>query len=61
MRKSRFSAIVVSVCMLLLGAMPPLAHSATQNGAPLCEEGWASLPSAAYPGVPRLARWSNDE
>jgi hypothetical protein len=50
MRKLRSSAIVVCAGMLLLGSIPPLALSATQVNEPHCEDGWASLPSAAYPG-----------
>jgi hypothetical protein len=36
--------------MLLLGTMPLLALSAAQDVEPGCEDGWASLSSAAFPG-----------
>jgi hypothetical protein len=41
---------VVCACMLMLGALPLLALSAAQDDEPNCVNGWASLPSAAFPG-----------
>jgi hypothetical protein len=51
MGRLRFCVLAV-VCagMLLLGAMPLLALSAAQDIEPDCVDGWASLPSAAFPG-----------
>ena len=45
---------VVCAGMVLLGAMPLLAHPSALDDEPTCVDGWASLPSAAFPGKIRI-------
>src|SRR5688500_3881063 len=50
-RKLRFGVLAVDCAsMLLLGAMPLLALPAAQDDEPSCVDGWASIPSASFPG-----------
>ncbi len=55
MRKLRFCVFAVACAgMLLLGAMPLLALPAAQDDEPNCVDGWASIPSASFPGKIRV-------